>query len=107
MPILAKKKKTSFHFDLGRYVNKQNCGIWGTVNPQVYIEKPTHSKRVTAWCGFWSTGIIGHKWQLQFKGVSERQIFEKLFMAILFTHRGYTRNLVNGSHQRNIFPFDV
>ena len=24
-----------------------------------YIEKPTHPKRVTVWCGFWSTGIIG------------------------------------------------
>ena len=23
-----------------------------------YIEKPTHPKRVTVWCGFWSRGII-------------------------------------------------
>ena len=35
------------HFDLGGYVNKQNCGIWGTENPQAYIKKPTHPKRVT------------------------------------------------------------
>ena len=46
------------HFDLGGYANKQNCPIWGTENPHVYIEKPTHPKRVTVWCGFWS-GIIG------------------------------------------------
>ena len=56
-PILAKKKKIIFsaeaHFDLGGYVNKQNCCIWGTENPHAYIEKPTHPKRVTVWCGFW------------------------------------------------------
>ena len=47
------------HFDLGGYVNKQNCRIWGTENSHAYIEKPTHSKRVTVWCRFWSRGIIG------------------------------------------------
>ena len=47
------------HFDLGVYVNKQNCRIWGTENPHAYIEKPTHPKRVTVWCGFWPRGIIG------------------------------------------------
>jgi hypothetical protein len=46
-------------FDLGGYVNKQNCRIWGTENPHAYIEKPIHPKRVTVWCGFWSRGIIG------------------------------------------------
>ena len=47
------------HFDLGGYANKQNCCIWGTENPHACIEKPTHPKRVTVWCGFCSTGIIG------------------------------------------------
>ena len=35
------------HFDLGGYVNKNNCRIWDTENPHVCIEKPTHPKRVT------------------------------------------------------------
>ena len=30
-----------------------------TENPHAYIEKPTHPKRVTVWCEFWSRGIIG------------------------------------------------
>ena len=50
------KKKIIFsdeaHFDLGGYVNKQNCCIWGKENPQAYIKKPTHPKLVTVWCGF-------------------------------------------------------
>ena len=57
------KKKIIFsgeaHFDLGGYVNKENCRILGTENPHAYIEKLTHPKRVTVWCGFWSRGIIG------------------------------------------------
>ena len=32
-----------------------------TENPQAYVEKLTHPKRVTVWCGFWSRGII-RKW---------------------------------------------
>ena len=41
MPILAKKKiifSDEAHFDLGGYVNKQNCRIWGTENPHAYLE---------------------------------------------------------------------
>ena len=61
MPILEKKIIFSdkAHFDLGGYVNKQNCRIWGPENPHAYIAKPTQPKRVTVWCGFWSRGIIG------------------------------------------------
>ena len=54
LPILADEA----HFDLGGYVNKQNCRIWGTENPHAYIEKPMHTKRVTVWCEFWSRVII-------------------------------------------------
>ena len=50
MPILAKKIM---------YVKKKNCSIWGTENRHAYIEKSTHPKRVTVWCGFLSRGIIG------------------------------------------------
>ena len=28
------------HFTLGGYVNKQNCPIWGSVDPQVIEERP-------------------------------------------------------------------
>ena len=62
MLILAKKKiifSDEAPFNLGRYVNKQNCRIWGTENPHAYIEKPTHAKGVTVWCGFLFRGIIG------------------------------------------------
>ena len=46
------------HFDLGGYVTKRNCRIWSTENLHAYIENPIYSKRVTVWCGFWSTGLI-------------------------------------------------
>ena len=45
------------HLDLDGYV--QNYRIWRTGNLNAYIEKPTHPKPVTLWCGFWSRGIIG------------------------------------------------
>ena len=40
------------HFNLGVCVNKQICRIWDTESPHAYIEKPTHPKRITVWCGF-------------------------------------------------------
>jgi len=47
------------HFSLGGYVNKQNCRIWGSENPQVIEERPLHPEKVTVWCAFWSEGVIG------------------------------------------------
>ena len=36
------------HFDLDGYVNKQNCRIWGTEKPHLYIEKSTHELLISA-----------------------------------------------------------
>ena len=47
------------HFDHAGYVNRQKCPMWGPENPHANIEKPTHPKRITVWCRFWSRGIIG------------------------------------------------
>ena len=55
MSILVKKKiifSDEALYHIGGYVNKQNCRIWDTENPLAYIEKPTHTKQVTVWCGF-------------------------------------------------------
>ena len=35
---------------VGGYVNKQNCRIWGSRNPQVMEERPLHPENVTVWC---------------------------------------------------------
>ena len=59
------------HVDLGWYVNKQNCRIWATENPHAYIENPTHAKRVTVWCGFWSRDII---WKFFFENMQGEAI---------------------------------
>ncbi|GFX37496.1 DUF4817 domain-containing protein [Trichonephila clavipes] len=34
-------------FWLNGYVNKQNCRIWSEANPQVYVETPLHSEKLT------------------------------------------------------------
>ncbi|GFV20094.1 transposable element Tcb2 transposase [Trichonephila clavipes] len=47
------------HFWLNGYVNKQNCRIWSEANPQVYVETPLHSEKLTVWCALGAGGIIG------------------------------------------------
>ncbi|GFU60133.1 DUF4817 domain-containing protein [Trichonephila clavipes] len=47
------------HFWLKGYVNKQNCRICSEANPQVYVETPLHSEKLTVWCALWAGGIIG------------------------------------------------
>ncbi|GFV22243.1 DUF4817 domain-containing protein [Trichonephila clavipes] len=47
------------HFWLNGYVNKQNCHIWSEANPQVYVETPLHTEKLTVWCALWAGGIIG------------------------------------------------
>ncbi|GFU72696.1 putative DD41D transposase [Trichonephila clavipes] len=47
------------HFWLNGYVNKQNCRIWSEANPQVYVETPLHTEKLTVWCALWAGGVIG------------------------------------------------
>ncbi|GFU40802.1 uncharacterized protein TNCV_2466321 [Trichonephila clavipes] len=47
------------HFHLSRTVNTHNCRIWDTENPRTFQEIPLHSPKVTAWCGFTATFILG------------------------------------------------
>ena len=59
MPILTKKISSFHHFEFSGYLFKRNCRSRSTENSHAYIEKATHPKRVTVWCGFCSRGIIG------------------------------------------------
>ncbi|GFY28597.1 DUF4817 domain-containing protein [Trichonephila clavipes] len=47
------------HFSLHGDVNNHDCRIWATSNPREYTQKPLHSPKVTAWCGFTGSFIIG------------------------------------------------
>ncbi|GFX37887.1 transposable element Tc3 transposase [Trichonephila clavipes] len=49
------------HFWLNGYVNKQICRIWSEANPQVYVETPLHSVKLTVWCALWAGGILLQK----------------------------------------------
>ncbi|GBM09990.1 hypothetical protein AVEN_23983-1 [Araneus ventricosus] len=47
------------HLSLNGHVNTHNCRIWATENPHAIQEQPLHSEKVTIWCGFTATFIIG------------------------------------------------
>ena len=47
------------HFTLGGNVNKQNCRIWGSGNPQVIEERPLHPEKVAVRYALWYEGVIG------------------------------------------------
>ena len=47
--------------------------------------------------------FIYKRWELQFKVDFERQIFEKRFIAILFTLLVFARSLLRGNGRRNTF----
>ncbi|GFV43963.1 DUF4817 domain-containing protein [Trichonephila clavipes] len=47
------------HFSLHGDGKNHNCRIWATSNPREYTQKPLHSPKVTAWCGFTGSFIIG------------------------------------------------
>ena len=58
-------------WEILREIDLQRCRFWqkkiivsdeahlGAQLGHAYIEKPTHPKLVTVWCGFWSRDIIG------------------------------------------------
>ena len=88
IPILAKKIIFSdeTHFDLGGYVNKQNCR---TENQHAYIEKPTHPKRCLVWIFLrkWSRKGRYNQWR-SLSGYVERIFVHKNWRA------GYWQHLV-------------
>ncbi|GFW90963.1 uncharacterized protein TNCV_1758371 [Trichonephila clavipes] len=47
------------HFHLDGSVNTHNCRIWETDNPHSTLQVPLHSPKVTVWCGFSASFILG------------------------------------------------
>ncbi|GFU79343.1 uncharacterized protein TNCV_2138661 [Trichonephila clavipes] len=47
------------HFHLDGSVNTHNCRIWETYNPHYTLRVPLHSPKVTVWCGFSASFILG------------------------------------------------
>ena len=46
-------------FTLGGYINKQNCRIWDSKNPQVIEERPLRPEKVTVCCALLFEDVIG------------------------------------------------
>ncbi|GFX07860.1 uncharacterized protein TNCV_4161291 [Trichonephila clavipes] len=47
------------HFHISGTVNTHTCRIWDTENPRTFPEIPLHSPKVTVWCEFTATFILG------------------------------------------------
>ncbi|GFY09440.1 uncharacterized protein TNCV_4321191 [Trichonephila clavipes] len=47
------------HFYLDGSVNTHNCRIWESDNPHSTLQVPLHSPKVTVWCGFSASFILG------------------------------------------------
>ncbi|NSX83578.1 hypothetical protein GOM44_04430 [Wolbachia endosymbiont of Atemnus politus] len=47
------------HFHLQGHVNTQNCRIWATENPLATHSVPLQPAKVTVWCGFTASFILG------------------------------------------------
>ncbi|GFV37595.1 uncharacterized protein TNCV_4982171 [Trichonephila clavipes] len=47
------------HFHLDGLVNAHNCRIWESENPHSTLQVPLHSPKVTVWCGFSASFILG------------------------------------------------
>ena len=42
-----------------RYVNEQNCRIWGSEHSQAIKKRPLYPEKVTIWCALYSEVMIG------------------------------------------------
>ena len=66
--------------------------------PHAYIEKPTHPKRVTVWCGFWSKR---HNWAIFLRKWARRGRYSQWRWNVerIFVHKnwrgGYWQHLVS------------
>ncbi len=47
------------HFWLEGYVNKRNCRIWASSNPDVFLTQNLHPKKITVWVVLSTQGLIG------------------------------------------------
>ena len=47
------------HFHLTGYVHTYNCRIWTTENPLETLPVPLHPAKITVWCGFIGSFILG------------------------------------------------
>ena len=47
------------HIDLNGYINQQTTRFLGFERPDVVVQKPLHSARVTIWCAVSGHGILG------------------------------------------------
>lgn len=47
------------HFHLNGAVNAQNSRVWTSELPDMVLESPLHSPKVTAWCAMTANGLIG------------------------------------------------
>ncbi|GBN56348.1 hypothetical protein AVEN_11437-1 [Araneus ventricosus] len=47
------------HFYLNGDVNTHNCRLWAVENPHAIQKYPLYPDKVTVWCGFMATFIIG------------------------------------------------
>ena len=76
------------HFDLGGYVNKQNCRIWGTE------KHPIPPKRVTVWCVFWAVTVNGDRYRTMLNEFLFTKIEEEDIDNILFQQDGATLDVL-------------
>ena len=47
------------HIHLNGYINRQSTRFLGFERPDVVVQKPVHSARITIWCAVSGHGILG------------------------------------------------